>query len=301
MRALFRWSLTVTASIFLGTGCASVKKVTDQERTQSFAPLESLAVGTDSLHDYILKRTGVLVVAELASFEHLDDNRVTITARAPQKLIYGSAAPVDRRGYFVTAAHCLEGPAVGVTFLTQTGMEVKQARIVFKGDPASSVSDFAVLHVPVKLDHVLDWGTEFGPGETVVSSGIKRTGTARRSKSAKIGYSVDPVGGHIAKAVRETADGVGYHYILHDSPLAPGNSGGPMIDQKGRLIGVNIEGAAAHPAFHDPKRRYAIAVRPDLDWLKRVIEADAAAQAPMGRIGPISRRNTVSRAGASAW
>jgi len=278
MNSPFRWSMIATASLLLGTGCGSVKKVTNQERAQSFAPVEAVTVGSEPIGNYVVKRTGIIIIAEVTGFNRVEANRVETKSRAAEYMSYGSAAPMDRRGYFVTAAHCLQGSKVNVTFMTEKGIELREARVVFKGDPSSSISDFAVLHVPGKLDYILNWATDFGPGDTIISCGVNRQGVTGLPEAPTIQVNVEPNSGRIEKTVKQTLDGIEYQTVLHSSPLSHGNSGGPMIDQEGRLIGINIEGAAAFPAFH-PKHRFAIAVRPDLKWLKRLIEQDAARQA----------------------
>jgi serine protease Do len=177
----------------------------------------------------------------------------------------GSAAAVDRRGYFVTAAHCVEGGDVYLAFLTPTGsIRIEKARVVWEGDPSF---DFALLHVGSSLDHVLKWAPAFESGNAVISAGAS-------INSSDLRICMTPVGGSVIKILSKEHDGVGYSVILHDSPLRKGNSGGPLISEDGRLLAINFGGRSRFPIRWDDKMRLAHAVRPDFDWLTSLIERD---------------------------
>ncbi len=96
-------------------------------------------------------------------------------------------------------------------------------------------------------------------------------------------------GGRILSVTRR--DGLGsspsYSVIRHDAPIAPGDSGGPVLDRKGRLIGINsavewgipvsqwlgiVFGLA--PGQVNVREYVATAIMPDPDWLRQVIEND---------------------------
>ncbi len=281
VRALLRALVIAMGCALFGVSCQGVKTFTDSDRVASFKNVDARAVGSDSMRDHVLKRTAfVIAVEKPPGVKQPEAARAIPGARARTKVGFGSAAAVDRRGYFVTAAHCLDGNELNVAFMSKTGLEMRKARVVFKGDATSSIADFAILHVPARLDYVFEWGTTTADGDAVISAGtIRKKALDKMAKSPKnknnIAFSVEPVGGHIGKVLQGLAHGVRYHVVLHDSPLTQGNSGGPLVDKQGRLLAVNITGAAAHPSLYDARFRYANAVRPDLDWVMGVIERDA--------------------------
>lgn len=68
--------------------------------------------------------------------------------------------------------------------------------------------------------------------------------------------------------------------VANDLPLQSGDSGGPLIDAEGRLIGINVQGTP--PVVHRilPKQFLPmIAESPNRDWLRETIELDVAQHA----------------------
>jgi putative serine protease PepD len=139
----------------------------------------------------------------------------------------GSGFVVDGKGYIVTAAHVVDGASsIKVTFsdgttrtATLSGEDNATDVAVLKIDPSG-----LTLH-PLKLgssaslgvgDAVAVIGSPFGYEESVstgIVSGVDRT------IQAPNGYTVA-------------------HAIQTDAALNPGNSGGPILDASGRVIGI---------------------------------------------------------------
>jgi hypothetical protein len=71
--------------------------------------------------------------------------------------------------------------------------------------------------------------------------------------------------------------------VSHSSPLRPGDSGGPLVLSDGRLVGINV---SVEYDFQWSRLslapRHSTAHRPDLAWVRKVIEADAALQGMSG-------------------
>jgi putative serine protease PepD len=144
-----------------------------------------------------------------------------------QSTATGSGFVVDSKGHIVTAAHVVDGASsVKVTFADGT---TRTAAVVGKDD----ATDVAVLKVdptgltlhPLKLgssaslnvgDAVLAIGSPFGYEESL-STGVA-SGLDRRIEA--------PNGFTIAHAVQT------------DAAMNPGNSGGPILDSSGRVIGI---------------------------------------------------------------
>jgi len=141
----------------------------------------------------------------------------------------GSGFIISPDGYIVTNNHVIsldsENAADEVTVKFSSGTEYK-ARIVGR-DPDS---DIAVLKIEPKAalpfvqfgqsakaragDWVIAIGNPFGLGGTVTS-------------------------GIISSVYRNTGTGAYDHYIQTDASINSGNSGGPMFDMKGSVIGIN--------------------------------------------------------------
>jgi S1-C subfamily serine protease len=142
----------------------------------------------------------------------------------------GSGFVIDKAGHIVTNYHVIEGArSVDVSF---SDNESRRARIV-GADPST---DIAVLQVkapsraltPLQLgnsddvhvgDAVVAIGNPFGL-ERTVTAGI--VSALQRVIQAPNSYSID-------------------HVIQTDAPINKGNSGGPLLDAQGRVIGVNSQ------------------------------------------------------------
>jgi S1-C subfamily serine protease len=142
----------------------------------------------------------------------------------------GSGFVIDKAGHIVTNYHVVEGArSVDVSF---SDNESRRARIV-GADPST---DIAVLQVkaqsraltPVQLgnsddvhvgDAVVAIGNPFGL-ERTVTAGI--VSALQRVIQAPNAYSID-------------------HVIQTDAPINKGNSGGPLLDAQGKVIGVNSQ------------------------------------------------------------
>ena len=169
--------------------------------------------------------------------------QITSTSRgAPSTDIFGNPVPgqsqralgsgfvLDKDGHVVTNYHVVQGAdSIDVSFSNQETVSAK----VVGTDPST---DLAVLHVDVDAkalaplglansdlvqvgDPVVAIGNPFGL-ERTVTSGI--VSALQRQVSAPNDYTID-------------------HVIQTDAPINAGNSGGPLIDAQGRVIGVNSQ------------------------------------------------------------
>jgi len=142
----------------------------------------------------------------------------------------GSGFVIDKAGHIVTNYHVVEGAkSVDVSF---SNNESKKAKVV--GVDAST--DIAVLQVdtharaltPLPLgnsdavhvgDSVVAIGNPFGYDRTVTTGIVS---ALQRVIQAPDSYSID-------------------HVIQTDAALNKGNSGGPLLDARGEVIGVNSQ------------------------------------------------------------
>ena len=151
-----------------------------------------------------------------------------LPGRAQQAL--GSGFVIDKDGHIVTNYHVVQGASeIEVGFSNRDTVKAK----VVGTDPST---DLALLKVSVDAKALtplsLADSDKVGVGDPVVAIGnpfgLERTVTAgivsalQREVRAPNNYTID-------------------HVIQTDAPINSGNSGGPLIDAQGRVIGVNSQ------------------------------------------------------------
>ena len=185
----------------------------------------------------------------------------------------GCAAAIDARGYFLTASHCVGKTPVHLIFVDTEGvLRVAPTRCVWQGDLRKGEPDLAILHAPAaSTPRVFKWAEEPAPQAPVVAVGIAWN---ERQPS---GFEF--MGGNIRKSTARGTDGNDAR-ILHDIPIQSGDSGGPLLNLSGRLIGINVEGFPPSMRFLMPWLSFprSTSERPDPRWVTDLIERDAASQ-----------------------
>lgn len=169
----------------------------------------------------------------------------------------GSGFVIDKEGHIVTNNHVVENAEnIVVTLSDETSVEAK----LVGTDPAN---DLAVLKIDVSADklHPVELGTsaDLRVGQRAIAIGnpfgLDRTLTTGVISS--LGRPLDLGEG------RRTI----YNVIQTDAAINPGNSGGPLLDSKGRVIGVNT--AIYSPSGGSVGIGFAIPV----DTVRRVVKS----------------------------
>jgi 2-alkenal reductase len=145
---------------------------------------------------------------------------------APSAQALGSGVIVDQRGYVVTNNHVIaDGRNYQVIF--QDGAKVN-ARLVGRDD----YSDLAVLQIDGQLPAVATLGdsSKLRPGESVIAIGSP-LGDFRNTVTSGV---VSAVG----RKLDDSAPGL-TDLIQTDAAINHGNSGGPLVDPSGQVIGIN--------------------------------------------------------------
>lgn len=174
----------------------------------------------------VAERVSAVVVTD---HKNLDSwvNRNFATSQSPGDADGGSAAPIAPDGYFLTANHVLSRMAGRNVFLIygQGGrLAPAKARVVWR----SEASDLALLHIPVKTPYYYQWTQRdhwLPAGNCVIHGGIS---TGFKSGEGKLSTPLGP-----------ESTFTGNRKFKIDIPLQPGDSGGPVVNAYGRLVGIN--------------------------------------------------------------
>lgn len=137
----------------------------------------------------------------------------------------GTGFLVDNKGHLVTNHHVIEGANVVEILFAKSKKKVR-ARLV-GSDPKT---DLALLEIaPVADTHPLDLG----------DSDSLRVGDVVLAIGNPFGYAHTVTSGIISAKGRVIGTGPYDNFLQTDAPIHPGNSGGPLIDTRGRVIGIN--------------------------------------------------------------
>ena len=143
----------------------------------------------------------------------------------------GSGFVWDDEGHVVTNYHVVEG-AESVTVSFADGTQVEAT--VVGGDPDS---DLAVL----KLDEDVESAAAIELGD----SSLVQVGQTAIAIGAPFGQEFTMSSGIVSgvgRTIRSGGSGFSVPEVIQtDAPLNPGNSGGPLLDRLGRVIGINTQ------------------------------------------------------------
>ena len=160
------------------------------------------------------------------------------TPAARLRTTHGAAVPVTRDGYFLTALHCLEEPRPALIVVDVGGDSPRAIkpdwRVVWESSDKRTL-DLALIHAPVRLQSAF---------EVVGATGVEVDTRVAASGWSSF-FSGQPRGANAAGKIVRISEPLGkspgavWTVLAHDVPLHPGDSGGPLIDRRGRLVGIN--------------------------------------------------------------
>src|SRR6478735_6144167 len=159
----------------------------------------------------------------------------------------GSGTIVSAQGHIATNAHVVEnGKSFRIVFAD--GRELP-AKLVGVDTPC----DLAVLNVQPPTPETLPYAEfaktlELKPGDTVLAMGAP-WGLSNSMSAGVVNIPrrllvslFDDEAEYEDSLSEDEPTGRYYAWIQHDASIAPGNSGGPLVDLNGRIVGVNTRG-----------------------------------------------------------
>src|SRR5580700_7303674 len=151
---------------------------------------------------------------------------IAVAARGDQRGGMGSGFLVTPDGYAVTNSHVVHGRH-SCTATTEEGDKIAAdlvgddpstdlalLRLAARDLPYTTFGDSQALQVG---QLVIAMGNPFGFRSTVSTGVVSAVGRAMRSEFGRLIENV----------------------VQHTAPLNPGNSGGPLVDSRGRVVGIN--------------------------------------------------------------
>jgi len=146
--------------------------------------------------------------------------------RVPEQLAgEGSGVIVDERGYVVTSWHVIEGARDGEVVLND-GTKLSAELVGY-----DRATDLAVLRIENK-------GQVF-PAVEFADSDKVRVGAVAIAIGSPFSLQSSVTVGHVSQKGRKVHILPYEDFIQTDAAINEGNSGGPLIDVDGRLIGIN--------------------------------------------------------------
>lgn len=279
-------SILMLAAISSLSAC-KVTDVSDEEQSASLAPHSEHQIRGAAVEHYFNGRTAILIGAE--SLEANGETGETSSADSAtrdvsfavkfdpsERLAFGTAVSIDSRGYFLTAGHCFDKGEVHAMYTNaQKETVIQKVRPIWVKVSTLPEIDFALFHVEGEPFGTFGLADSFEIGDTVFSAGT--TLKVNKDEDPPYQTSIDSFAGELKKAREISFKKTPFELIWHRSPVRNGNSGGPLVNKEGDLIGINYAGSnPIQRAAGAEITPMAYAIRPDGDWIQDLIEKDWA-------------------------
>src|SRR5438270_2348084 len=191
----------------------------------------------DSSFEGVLSKVSPAVVQIMVNgYGHPDDDKHA-TAQIVRQRAIGTGIIVDSDGYIITNAHVVEG--------------AQRVRVILPSPPSESSLALQPIHAEQVLDaKVLGTHKQSDLALLKVEATHLPTVTLRTDVQVRQGELVFAIGspeglrgtvtmGVVSSLARQLDPDSPMAYIQTDAALNPGNSGGPLVDIDGNVIGLN--------------------------------------------------------------
>ena len=194
-------------------GCSFLSKTVEDK---VYLTAEKISFDTPVSFEEIASKIGSAVVG--ISGETVDGTTV------------GSGVCVSKSGYILTNSHCVADSKSIIIHLANG--ETATAKISYN----NPVADLAIIRSTASIPY-LEIGSSDGlaVGQDILAVGTPLSISLTHSFTKGIVSAVN----RTLKVGGSTGDGFMQNLIQHDASLNPGNSGGPLINNKGQVVGIN--------------------------------------------------------------
>ena len=161
----------------------------------------------------------------------------------------GSGVVIDaKRNLVLTNAHVVQGLSA-LKAVTNDGSETP-ARVI----GAAPCDDLAVVELPRASGlRALPFARgPVKPGQHVTALGYPGTAEEQSGEQGPGSTNLTFTDGRVSQAETTATVDTGYKLasaIQHQAPINPGNSGGPLVDDFGKLVGINSAGGGEDQAY----------------------------------------------------
>jgi trypsin-like peptidase len=161
----------------------------------------------------VSQRSFLIILAAIA---------VTIPAPADAETSSGSGIAIGTGGEVLTNSHVIEGCA---NITAQLADKIEAATVLARDDR----NDLAVIRTKsvIGTAAIFREGASVRPGDTVVAMGYPLSGLLATTANVSVG-TVSALAG-----LNDDS-----RYLQISAPVQPGNSGGPLLDTSGHLVGI---------------------------------------------------------------
>ncbi len=158
----------------------------------------------------------------------------------------GSGTVISADGHIATNAHVTDK---GRSFRVVFGDGREREAILVGQDTAADIAVLKVQGVPTPMPFArFAEADDLRPGETVLAMGAPwglsnslSAGVVNNPRRLLVSLFEDEAD-YEDSLDADAPTGRYYAWIQHDAAIAPGNSGGPLVDLEGRIVGVNTRG-----------------------------------------------------------
>ncbi len=235
-----RYAFVCFLLVAFAQGQAMANKVpaSEDRLRQSTAEDANVLRELDSSLEQVVSKVSPAVVQILVTgYGPAEAHGRTDRARIVRQHAIGSGVLVDPNGYIVTNAHVVEG--------------ARRVRVVVSARTSNLRLESTPLHSPQIFDaKVLGRHKQSDLALLKIEATHLPAITLRDDVRVRQGELVFAVGspeglrdsvtmGVVSSVARQTQANESMFYIQTDAPLNPGNSGGPLVDVDGNIVGIN--------------------------------------------------------------
>ena len=205
--------LVAVLCVVMLSGCSFIDK---NEQTNNALVAEKISFKNDCSFEEIASKVGSAIVGISGVYD--DGTSV------------GSGVCVSESGYILTNSHCITDTKSIVLYLSDNTST--NAKIIYN----NPVSDLAIIKSNVAIPYLeIGNSDQLNVGQDVLAVGTPLSLSLTHTFTKGIVSATN----RTLKVGGDNGDGYMHNLIQHDASLNPGNSGGPLINNKGQVVGIN--------------------------------------------------------------